>query len=109
MVAALSDNGALPDPLDLLHRHVDASARGIESAHAICGEIERDEARDIGQAPDVVDPGNKPRIGSLEAEMHKGFRAHVLDMDHGTREWTAAELDPLGADGDAAVARRLGT
>src|ERR1043165_5127192 len=108
MVAALSDNGALPDPLGLLDGHLDALARGVEGTHGIGREVEDDVACNIRQPPDVVDAGNQPRVRSLETKMHKGFRAHVLDMDDGAREGTAAELDPLRTDADAAVAGRLG-
>src|SRR5262245_50140076 len=108
MVAALSDNGALPDPLDLLHRDLDALVGCIEGAHAICREVEGNGTSDRRQTPDIVDPRNQPRIGTVEAEMHKGLGAHILDMDHGAREGTSTEIDPLRTHANAAIARRCG-
>src|SRR5215510_6023670 len=108
MVAALSDNGALPDPLGLLHGHFDALAGTVEGAHRIGREGEGGLASDIGQPTDIVDACDQPDIGALQAKMHKGFRAHVLDMNNRSGEGTTTEFDPLRADADAAIARRLG-
>lgn len=69
MIAVLSDNGALPDPLGLLHRHFNSFTGAVEGTHLVSGEVEGEMASDIGQPPDVVDARDHPHIGTVQTEM----------------------------------------